>query len=106
MLTTKIFMINYTFNICECDAENLQAPQEPFEHEDDFLARLKAAEGKHFYRVIVQDAEQKQFTMESPYFDKTSDEQRFRTFDQGIKMVKKAMVMRERAKKKEQLQRN
>ena len=92
-------MLNYIFTIVELDAVQMSAPKEPFEHEDDFLARLKEAHNKHFFRIIVQDGSEKQMQFESPFFDKDSDEQRFSVFARGMKEVKKVIVGRERQKK-------
>lgn len=91
--------MNYTFNICECDAETLQAEQQAGESDVEYRNRISDANGKHFFRVLVQDAEQKQFGLESPYFDKTSEHQKWNMLDQAMKMVKKAMVSRDRSKK-------
>lgn len=90
--------MNYSFNITECDAEALQSPQQNEESNAEYQARLESAKGKHFFRVIVQDEEAKQFNMASPYFDKDSDAQKWSVFDEGMKAVKKAIKASEKMK--------
>jgi len=99
-------MINYIFTIVELDAEQMQAPQDTFEHEDDFMARMRAARGKNFLRILVQDGADKQMQFESPYFDKASDEQRYSTLARGMKEAKRVIIGRDRMKRKEVLAKN
>lgn len=93
--------IQYHISIAELDARLLQAPKQEDETEEEFEQRLRESEGQNLFRILVQDGEAQQFQASSPYFDKTSEQQRWATLDQGLKQIKKAIVARERLKAKQ-----
>lgn len=90
-------MIHYTFDISEHDATTIQPGHMDGEKHEDFEARMRAAKGNNVFRILAI-CEGKQFGVWSPYFDKTSEQNKWSVFAKAMKEVKKIIIGRERMK--------
>ncbi len=92
-------MIKYTFQIEEMDAEKHQAPKQDDEDNEEYADRLAASIGNHYFRVVVQESESKQFVMLSPYFEKDSSVQKWTVFNETMRGIEAAVKTVEKVEK-------
>lgn len=95
--------MNYTIQISAHDA-SLFIGQEEDESEADFLERVQLAKGKHFmaFRVVdVRKTSQKQFSMQSPYFVLTDEDERASIIAATFEALGKAVIANEKNRAKE-----
>lgn len=89
-------MMAYTFEIVELDASQWTSKM-PNEQEKDFLNRVVAAEGKHFFslNIISMNSEKQRQPIYSPYFKKDDVTARNDIFKECVKLAAKEICKHE-----------
>lgn len=90
-------MMTYAFEIAELDAEQSVSwlPNEP---QEDFLARVAAAQGKHFFMVSImamRNGKAGLSSTASPYFRRDSRGDRNAVFQEAMKVATRKILERE-----------